>query len=267
MLASASARILPPVLHPLMLRAPMLRAVPRDATAPPFPGIAHALVTVARDGEIFPEASPATHVYKVLSGTLRTAKLLADGRRQIGAFVFAGEWVGFDGGPRHFYAAEAVTEARLLRFSRRDLERLMAEDREAARTIRDMLCGTLAAAHERIVSLGRKTALERVASFLADIEEHLADDAKNGFVLPMSRGDIADYLGLTVETVSRILGDLRRRHVIRIEEAHHVRIIDPTLLRGLIPESHDATLAREAEEALWPEPQHGRQAAASGHRG
>ncbi len=248
MLASASARILPPVLHPPVLHPPVLpppvlsprvfhprvlHAVPQDTTAAPFPRIAHSLVTVARDGEIFPEASPATHVYKVLSGTLRTAKLLADGRRQIGAFVFAGEWVGFDGGSRHFYAAEAVTEARLVCFSRRDLERLMAEDREAARTIQEVLCGTLAAAHERIVALGRKTATERVASFLAAIEGRLAEGGKNGFVLPMSRGDIADYLGLTVETVSRTLGDLRRRHVIRIEDAHHVRIIDPTLLMAL----------------------------------
>ncbi len=223
MSVSASARILPP----------MLRVAPQDAMGLPFPQIAHHLLTVARDAEIFPEASPATHVYKVLSGTLRTAKLLADGRRQIGAFVFAGEWVGFDGGPRHFYAAEAVTESRLASFSRRDLERLICEDHEVARTIQEVLCGTLAAAHEQIVSLGRKTATERVASFLADVEGRLPESGKGGFMLPMSRGDIADYLGLTVETVSRTLGDLRRRRVIQIEDAHQVRIIDPTLLAAL----------------------------------
>ena len=223
---------------PARTAAPVLRAVPQDAMALPFPQIVHPPITVARDAEIFPEASPATHVYQVLSGTLRTAKLLADGRRQIGAFVFAGEWVGFDGGPRHFYAAEAVTEARLLAFARRDLERLMVEDRAAARAIQDVLCGTLAAAHERIVALGRKTATERVASFLADVEGRIGQgrvvqSGKNGFLLPMSRGDIADYLGLTVETVSRTLGELRRRHIIQIEDAHRVRIIDPTLLAAL----------------------------------
>jgi len=223
MFASASART----------AAPVLRVVPQEAMTLPFARIAHPPITVARDTEIFPEAGPATHVYKVLSGTLRTTKLLVDGRRQVGAFVFAGEWVGFDGGPRHFYAAEAVTEARLLAFSRRDLERLMAEDQEAARAIQDVLCGTIVAAHERIVSPGRKTAMERVAGFLVDVEGRIAASGKNGFLLPMSRGDIADYLGLTVETVSRSLGDLRRRHVIEIADAHHVRIIDPAWLATL----------------------------------
>ncbi len=228
MLALSSARTVAPVFRPTHLHA-----VPHEAAALPFSRIAHPLISVARDGEIFPEASAATHVYQVISGTLRTAKLLADGRRLIGDFVFAGEWVGFDGGPRHFYAAEAVTDARLLCFSRRDLERLMAEDHEAARTIQAVLCDTLSAAHERIVSLGRKTAMERVAGFLVDVAERLGGSGKTGFVLPMSRSDIADYLGLTVETVSRTLGDLRRQHVIQIADVHQVQIIDRTSLAAL----------------------------------
>ncbi len=221
MLASASSRIMSPQLH---------------VAPPPFSHIPHQVVTSARESEIYAEGSAATHVYQVISGTLRTAKLLADGRRQLGAFVFAGEWVGFDGGPRHFYAAEAVTEARLLSFTRRDLDRLMAHDQDIARMIQDVLCGTLASAHERIVSLGRKTAIERVAGFLIDVEGRIDVRGKNGFLLPMSRADMADYLGLTVETVSRTLGELRRRHVVALEDAHHLRIIDATLLSELAGE-------------------------------
>ena len=220
---------------PLRMAHNLVHPAPSPA-AFPFSQIAHQVITIGRDAEVYSEACPASHVYKVLSGTLRTAKLLADGRRQVGSFVFAGEWVGFDGGMTHFYAAEAVSEARLLSFARRDLERLMAEDRDAARIVEGVLCDSLAAAFERIVSLGRKSATERVASFLVDIEGRIAERSKGGFVLPMSRGDIADYLGLTIETVSRTLGDLRRRHIIQVEDAHHVRILDPSHLAVLAGE-------------------------------
>ena len=200
--------------------------------ATPFPQIASHVLRVARDTELYAEGSPAHHVYQVLSGAVRTCKLLGDGRRQIGFFALPGDWIGLDAATRHLYAAEAVKTTVLLCFSRRELDALARTEPTAAQLVQNVLREGLAAAERRILMFGRKTAMERMASFLADMDARLAD-GRGCFTLPMARGDIADYLGLTTETVSRMLSELRRRRAIALEGTQSVRILDRAWLEGL----------------------------------
>ncbi len=189
-----------------------------------FPAIPGRVAHFGRDEEIYAEGSPTENVYRVISGAVRTSKLMADGRRHIGEFALPGDLFGLDGIDEHFYAAEAVADTQVQCFSRRRLEELATSDPSAARAVRRLMQTGLAVAQQRIVSLGRKTALERVVSFLLEMAER-ASDGSGRIVLPMSRYDIADHLGLTVETVSRSLGNLKQRHWITLEEAHRVRLL------------------------------------------
>ena len=206
--------------------------------ATPFPQISSHVLRVARDTELYAEGSPSHHVYQVLAGAARTCKLLGDGRRQIGFFALPGDWIGLDAATRHLYAAEAVKATVLLCFSRREIDALARTEPTAAQLVQGVLREGLAAAERRILMFGRKTAMERMASFLADMDARLmdarlADGARGCFTLPMARGDIADYLGLTAETVSRMLSELRRRRAIALEGTQSVRILDRAWFEGL----------------------------------
>jgi CRP/FNR family transcriptional regulator, nitrogen fixation regulation protein len=173
------------------------------------------IVRAARDQEIFGQGDPAEYCYLIVSGCVRTVSLMEDGRRQVSEFLLPGDLFGWEAMHEHDFAAEAVTPVTLRRYRRRSLEALADANNDVARTLRRLSASQLRAARERIVLLGRKSATERIASFLLDMAGRLHAPAQ--IQLPMNRADIADYLGLTIETVCRGLTQLRREGTIGVE--------------------------------------------------
>jgi CRP-like cAMP-binding protein len=176
----------------------------------------------ARDAEIYAEGDGSDNWYKVVSGTVRLCKLLADGRRHIAEFCFAGDCFGLDGTKEHGFSAEAVGDVVVMRYPRRATERLIDETPQLARHLCDMTLQDLAQAQMRMLLLGRMTAAERVASFLLELSERR--DARRILDVPMSRNDIADYLGLTIETVCRVLSSFKRDGTIAIPNPHRIEL-------------------------------------------
>ncbi|KQT53633.1 transcriptional regulator [Methylobacterium sp. Leaf456] len=160
----------------------------------------------AREEEIYGEAEEAEFVYKLLDGAVRTHKILSDGRRQITGFHLPGELLGFEQQDRHRHAAEALTDTRMLIFRRRQIERMAACNATVACQLWSLTARRLRDAQDHMLLLGRGSAMERLVAFLIDLDLRLG--ATGTFVLPMSRRDIADYLGLTIETVSRLMTQL-----------------------------------------------------------
>jgi CRP/FNR family nitrogen fixation transcriptional regulator len=184
-------------------------------------GICH---TFCRDEEIYADGDIADCWFKVISGVVRLFKFLADGRRHIAAFYFAGDCFGFGIEAERISSAEAVGNAVVLRYPRRAIERLIDERPALARDFRNMALRSLAMAQSHMLLLGRMTASERVARFLLEIAGR--HDAACAVDLPMSRSDIADYLGLTVETVCRVLSAFKRVGAIAISEPHRIELRD-----------------------------------------
>src|SRR5579864_3254114 len=161
-----------------------------------------ATMSYTRNAEIFGENEPADYLYKLISGTVRTYKILNDGRRQIGGFYLPGDVFGLEFGDEHTQSAEAMTDAKVLVIKRSALTGLAGRDATVARELYTLTARELRRAQDRIVLL-IKSAQERVASFLLEMAERAP--CGDAIELPMSRQDIADYLGLTIETVSRTL--------------------------------------------------------------
>jgi CRP/FNR family nitrogen fixation transcriptional regulator len=162
--------------------------------------------TYKKNTEIYGEKEPAEYVYQVKSGAIRSYKLLFDGRRQIGAFHLAGDIFGLENGSEHRFTAEAIVDATVRLIKRQSLEIVAEKDAIVARNLLSMTTSNLQHAEDHMLLLGRKTSLERVAAFLLEMDNRLT--AAGVMALPMSRRDIADYLGLTLETVSRALSRL-----------------------------------------------------------
>jgi CRP/FNR family nitrogen fixation transcriptional regulator len=158
--------------------------------------------------EIYGEKEPADYVYQVKAGAVRSYKLLSDGRHQIGAFHLAGDIFGLENGGEHRFTAEAVVDTMVRLIKRRSLEIVAESDAMVARNLLSMTTSNLQHAEDHMLLLGRKTSLERVAAFLIEMDKRLT--AAGTMALPMSRRDIADYLGLTLETVSRALSRLHQ---------------------------------------------------------
>jgi len=165
-----------------------------------------------RGAEIFGEAEPAEYVYQVVEGAVRSYKLLSDGRRQIGAFHLVGDIFGLENGLAHRFTAEAIVDTTVRLAKRVSLEHVAEEDATVARDLLDMTTNNLQHAENHMLLLGRKTSLERVAAFLLEMDGRL--NAAGVMALPMSRRDIADYLGLTLETVSRALSCLHEKGIL-----------------------------------------------------
>jgi CRP/FNR family nitrogen fixation transcriptional regulator len=162
--------------------------------------------TYKKGTEIYGEKEPADYVYQVKVGAVRSYKLLSDGRRQIGAFHLACDIFGLENGGEHRFTAEAIVETTVRLIKRRSLELVAENDAVVARNLLSMTTNNLQHAEDHMLLLGRKTSLERVAAFLIEMDRRLM--ATSVMALPMSRRDIADYLGLTLETVSRALSRL-----------------------------------------------------------
>jgi CRP/FNR family nitrogen fixation transcriptional regulator len=162
--------------------------------------------TYKKGTEIYGEKEPAEYVYQVKIGAVRSYKLLSDGRRQIGAFHLVGDIFGLENGSEHRFTAEAIVDTTVRLIRRQSLELVAESDAMVARNLLSMTTNNLQHAEDHMLLLGRKTSLERVAAFLIEMDKRLT--AAGVLALPMSRRDIADYLGLTLETVSRALSRL-----------------------------------------------------------
>lgn len=159
-----------------------------------------------REEEIYGEGEESEFVYKVVCGAVRTYKVLSDGRRQITGFHLPGDLFGFEQGDTHRHTAEALCASKVLIFTRRQIERVATHRAEVAGQLWGMATNSLRQAQDHMLLLGRRSALERVAAFLLDIDDRLGGTGT--FDLPMTRRDIADFLGLTLETVSRTVSQL-----------------------------------------------------------
>lgn len=185
---------------------------------------------------VFSEGDPADSLYNVVSGAVRLTKLLPDGRRQITGFLFPGDFLGIALNATYAYSAEAVNKAKLCRFSRREMEVLLKEMPNLEHRLLGEAANELVAAQDQMLLLGRKTASERVASFLASLARRAKRRGRsaNPVALPMSRTDIADFLGLTTETISRTFTKLRETGVIALESRGMVKIVDAGALGDLV---------------------------------
>ncbi|HSH99603.1 MAG TPA: cyclic nucleotide-binding domain-containing protein [Reyranella sp.] len=176
-----------------------------------------------RGEEIFAEGEPCSTFYKVVSGTVRTSKLLTDGRRQIDAFHFPGDVFGLESGECHRFTAEAVDKVVVIAYRRSSFGGLVQTDPAFGEQLMCAMLSSLDRAHDHMVLLGRKTALEKMASFILEIADRRANADRAE--LSMQRTDIADHLGLTIETVSRTLTQMVRAGLIRLTEAGRTVIL------------------------------------------
>jgi CRP/FNR family nitrogen fixation transcriptional regulator len=183
-----------------------------------------------RNAEIYGENEPAEYLYKVVAGAVRTYKILADGRRQIGAFYMPGDVFGLESGDMHTFSAEAVSDCKVLVVKRSSLVALAARDNDVARQLWSITARELERAQEHFLAL-IKTAEERVVGFLLGMAARLSDGDQ--FDLPMSRQDIADYLGLTIETVSRTMTHLESSAAIDLPSSRRVVLCDRKSLARL----------------------------------
>ena len=188
-----------------------------------------ATVKRAAGETIFFEGDDASYVYNLTSGVLRLSRLLPDGRRQIAGFLFPGDFLGITMEDEHAFTAEAITPSTLCQFSRARFDAFVDTHPHLERRLYAIAAQELAAARHQLVLLGRKTATERVASFLlmlADRDESTLDAlSASEVVLPMSRSDIADYLGLRIETVSREITALKASRLIQLTTTHNIRLL------------------------------------------
>ena len=212
-----------PIRHPVVPTGNEASLAPRTATGTDQLAqqieLMGATMSFPRNAEIFGENEPADYLYKVVSGAVRTYKILSDGRRQIGGFYLPGDIFGLEFADEHLLTAEAITNVKVLVIKRNALSALADCDAGAARELYALTAHELRRAQTSILLLV-KSAQERVASFLLEMAERAA--AGNAIELPMSRQDIADYLGLTIETVSRTLTALETRAAIDVPTSRRI---------------------------------------------
>lgn len=226
----------------------MQTAISRTAKYPPmsakpFPGSAAShgslsaattLQKVKAGKTLFAEGDDASAVFEVVQGILKLYKLLPDGRRQIMGFVSTDKLIGFSDEDVYLYTAEAVTDVSLCRYSKAQFDRLFDEAPGFARRVLAARSQDLHSAQDQMLLLGRKTAVERIATFLLHLAKlQLASSGGTSLYVPMTRCDIADYLGLTIETVSRTFSKLKRDRIINLPEAVRVTVVNRDRLEEL----------------------------------
>jgi CRP/FNR family nitrogen fixation transcriptional regulator len=184
-----------------------------------------------RSQEICGQSDPAEYWYCVISGAARRYVLRVDGRRQIIGLLLPGDFFGFTAGDEYDFAVEAVAEETVVAaYPRQRAEILADADPTIAREIRLIAFQALSRLQTQLLIIGRITALEKVGSFILEMAARLSQGRGNSVALPVSRYDIADYLAVSVETVSRSLTDLRHRGVIELSGTRTVRIVDRAAL-------------------------------------
>jgi CRP/FNR family nitrogen fixation transcriptional regulator len=196
------------------------------------PELTIAKFTYGRGERIFGEGETAEYVYQVLCGAVRSFRLLSDGRRQIGAFRLAGDAFGLESGLNHHATAEAVIETTVRIVKHRSLELAANGDAAVACELWAMTAGELRGAEDHMALLGRNSATQRVAAFLLEMDRRLADADR--FTLPMPRCDIADYLGLRLETVSRVVSQLQAKGVVALAGRRQIQLCDRARLAEMV---------------------------------
>jgi CRP/FNR family transcriptional regulator, nitrogen fixation regulation protein len=194
-------------------------------------GIVTSEFSYRKDEEIYGEDEPAEYVYQVISGAVRSYRLMSDGRRQIGAFHLPGDVFGLESGDTHRLATEAIIDTTVRLVKRRSLEKAADTDAKLAHKLWAITAGELRHAEDHMLLLGRKTAMERVATFLLEMDRRLA--VAGMMALPMCRRDIGDYLGLTLETVSRTLSQLHTRGILGFSGARQIQLRGRDRLRTM----------------------------------
>jgi CRP/FNR family nitrogen fixation transcriptional regulator len=180
---------------------------------------------------IYREGDTAEHFLKMLSGMVRICKFMDDGRRQIDAFYTAGDVFGYEMEAAHRFSAEAVSDCTVVAYRWRREERLVANAEGALHQLFPYAMRGMARAQDHAQLLGHASALEKLAGFL--VEMSAAPAPGRVIVLEMSRQDVGDYLGLTVETISRTLAKMKREAIIEIPSAREIRIMDAVRLKQL----------------------------------
>ncbi len=191
------------------------------------PELHGASIPFGRNAEIFGEGEPADYVYRVLRGSVRSCKVLGDGRRQIVGFYLPGDVFGLECEDEHSCSAEAISDCQILLVRRNILLNVAERDIDVARSLWMITAAQLKRAHEHSLLL-IKTAQERLVAFLLDIARRLS--ASGELDLPMSRQDIADHLGLTIETVSRTFTQLSDASIIRFLASRRIVLRNPAML-------------------------------------
>ncbi|AGS25610.1 Crp/Fnr family transcriptional regulator [Rhizobium etli] len=184
------------------------------------------------------EGDKAKHLFQVEEGVVRLHRIIGEGRRVITAFHFAGDLIGASLQNDFLFTAEAVTECKIRRISRENFHEEVARSNALGPAYISLLCQEAAAAHEQMVLLSKKNAEERLCSFIVRLASHRDSRPRQGLLrVPMNRQDIADHLGLTIETVSRTITKLASRNIVTPEGRHDLRIVD---LARLVQLSGDA---------------------------
>lgn len=197
-----------------------------DRIAPPSAALTDAFdrmgtrMIFARNAEIYAQDDEADRLYRVVSGAVRTSRLTSDGRRQVGDFYYPGDLFGLEPGPDHRFAADALTDCEI-QVVRRASVRAFAGDAELDRAILEVTQREMERLQEHVMLLGRKGALERVASFLIGLASRQPD---NQIKMAMGRQDMADYLGLTIETVSRMLTQLQGDAIVEFPSTRQFQV-------------------------------------------
>ncbi|HWK97960.1 MAG TPA: helix-turn-helix domain-containing protein [Pseudolabrys sp.] len=189
-----------------------------------------AVMPFARNAEIYGENEPAEYLYKVVSGAVRTYRVLNDGRRQIGAFYLPGDVFGIEVSDIHTFSAESIVDSKVMLIKRTSLASLSSRSADVARQLWTMAATELQRTQDHTMLL-IKTAQERVAGFLLEMAKRAP--RANAVELPMSRQDIADYLGLTIETVSRTLTQLENSAAIEVPTSRRIVLRNQAALSRL----------------------------------
>jgi CRP/FNR family transcriptional regulator len=207
--------------------------------------------TLLAGAALFWEGDEAGQIFDVLEGVVRVYRIMSDGRRAIMGFVHPGDVLGVSFQNRYLFTAEAVTKVRFRRFARGRFFAMINESPALRPQLFAILCDEMSAAQDQMLLLGRKTAEERVVSFLLAI--HRKSGLGNEIELPMSRQDMGDYLGLTIETVSRMMTSLTRRGLIGVGARHTVALRKLSALREIAGHDEDeAASPVQVRRAVWP---------------
>jgi len=212
-----------------------------------FSGRIGVVRSYARKREIIREDDPATRIYEVISGTVCTTKMLRDGHRQVGGFYFSGDVFGLEATVKHTLAAQAITDVRVRIVKKQILSALALSDSKVADHLLSLTARELSRKQSLALLLSR-TAQERVIGFITEMAQH-GPSRGDRIALPMTRQDIADYLGLTIETVSRTLHHLERRGAIKIKGYSAIVLSDQFVGRAEeLPDLFEGIRAPSAED-------------------
>jgi CRP-like cAMP-binding protein len=201
-----------------------------------------ARVSSCQPGDIiYFQDDPTDYWYRLVDGAARKSAVMADGRRHIVSFLLPGDLFGFNSSRVHQFSVEVISPRTVVaRYARRRAELLAESDPCVSRRVREAAFESISRLQARMILLGRNGALEKVAAFLLEMSERSADPA--GVIqLPMTRYDIADYLSIAVETVSRSLSTMRSMRLIAFNGTRRIKVLDQVALRKVTAVAHEAS--------------------------